>query len=132
MTPFSNKLRSLRESRGVMQKSLATSLGVGATYLSALEQGRKSPPDNAEFYSNLRNFLQLTAEESEEITRLAEATEKLGPFAIGTSPMQLAVGAEFAMRLKWLEPNHLRAIQSILELAKAPIEMSTKQMEGVK
>jgi HTH-type transcriptional regulator, competence development regulator len=125
MTPFSNKLRSLRESRGILQKSLAVSLTVGATYLSALEQGRKPPPHNKEFFVALRAHLQLTEYETDELLRLAKATEILGPMANGTSPMQLDVAAQFASRLTVLEPRQLRAIQSILEMTDPPCKAMT-------
>lgn len=125
MTPFSNKLRSLRESRGILQKSLAVSLGVGATYLSALEQGRKPPPHNEEFFVALRAHLQLTEYETDELLRLAKATETLGLMANGTSPMQLEVAAQFASRLTVLEPRQLRAIQSILEMTDPPCKAMT-------
>lgn len=124
MTPFSIKLRTLRESRGVLQKSLAINLGVGPTYLSALEKGRKAPPSNIDFYGSLRHCLQLSDEEFEELQRLGSATETLGPLAVGASPLQLEVAVDFASRLKWLQPKHLRAIKAILEMAEPPSKAS--------
>lgn len=120
MTPFSIKLKSLRETRGVLQKSLARSLGVGATYLSALEQGRKAPPHNIDFFEKLRKILQLSADELDALKSIASATEQLGPLAVGTSPMQLEVAAYFASRITWLQPVQLRAIQTILDAAEPP------------
>lgn len=124
MTPFSIKLRSLRESRGVLQKSLAKTLGVSPPYLSALEQGRKAPPHNIHFFEKLQRCLQLSEEELKDLHCLAMATETLGLLAVGTSPMQLEVAANFASRLTWLQPTHLRAITAILDMAKPPSELS--------
>ena len=42
MTPFGKRLRTLREERGILLKDMAADLGVSATYLSALEHGRRS------------------------------------------------------------------------------------------
>lgn len=115
MTPFSVKLRSLRESRGVLQKSLSISLGVGPTYLSALEKGRKQPPRNAEFFEKLRQCLQLSNDELQELQNTAIATEKLGPLAVGTSSLQLEVALHFAVCLRRIPPGQLRVITAILE-----------------
>ena len=45
MTPFGARLRQLREDRGLRLKDMAEELGVSATYLSALEHGRRSKPN---------------------------------------------------------------------------------------
>ncbi|TKB38718.1 MAG: helix-turn-helix transcriptional regulator, partial [Mesorhizobium sp.] len=37
MTPFGERLRVLRNERGVSQKDMAKAIGVSAAYLSALE-----------------------------------------------------------------------------------------------
>ncbi|MEP6566946.1 MAG: helix-turn-helix transcriptional regulator, partial [Mesorhizobium sp.] len=44
MTPFGEKLRSLRQERRVSQKDMASAIGVSAAYLSALEHGRRGAP----------------------------------------------------------------------------------------
>ncbi|TFW08112.1 XRE family transcriptional regulator [Oxalobacteraceae bacterium OM1] len=114
MTPFSIKLRSLRESRGTQQKSLATRLRVGASYLSALEQGKKAPPQNEAFYESLRNNLDLTDEELRQLKQCVAATEMLGPFAVEATPMQLEMLLKLATGLKQLQPTQVRAINAIL------------------
>lgn len=116
MTPFSSRLKAYRESRGLRQKALACSLDVGQTYLSALEQGRKSPPQNIEFFEKLKGCLYLTESEMQELQNLAVATKQLGPLALGASTMQLDVALMFASRLRQIPPGHLRAIKAILEL----------------
>ncbi|WP_148289058.1 MULTISPECIES: helix-turn-helix domain-containing protein [Herbaspirillum] len=116
MSPFSIKLKALRESRHVMQKTLAIELGVSTTYLSALEKARKSPPRNKEFFEKLRIYLDLSDGEAKEIIRLAGATVVLGPLAVGASPLQLDLAVNFAERLIWLQPKQIRAIQAILEM----------------
>ena len=124
MTPFSYKLRSLRESRGALQKSLAQEIGVSAAYLSALEKGRRTPPHNREFFKKLQHCLELSSTELDELMSSAKATHALGPLVVGTSPMQLEVAIDFAGRLTLLQPKHLRAIKAILELTEQPIKAS--------
>ena len=41
MTPFGEKMRSLRAERGLQLKDMAAGLGVSSAYLSALEHGRR-------------------------------------------------------------------------------------------
>lgn len=106
------------------QGSLADTICVSSTYLSALEQGRKSPPQNLDFFKKLQAGLQLSDEEMQELHRLASATELLGPLARGTSPMQLEIAADFAAKLTSLQPMHIRAIKAILDIAKPPFETS--------
>lgn len=99
-------------------------LGVGPTYLSALEKGRKSPPHNVDFFEKLLRHLELSDDEINELRHLATATETLGPLAIGASPLQLETAVEFAARLTWLQPKQLRAIKSILDMAEPPSKTS--------
>jgi transcriptional regulator with XRE-family HTH domain len=108
-------LKVLRESRRVMLKTLAIVLGVGSTYLSALNKGRKSPPQNNSVFEKLQNHLDLSEEETEEFKRLAIATETLVPLAISASLLQLEVAVNFAECLVLLQPKQIRAIQAILD-----------------
>lgn len=117
MTPFSIGLKELRESRRVLQKTLAIELGLSSAYLSALEQGHKAPPQNEGFFTKLRINLDLSDEEFSELRQLAQATEALGPLAIGgASPLQLQVAVSFVERLIFLQPKQIRAIQAILDM----------------
>lgn len=116
MNPFSVKLKALRESRGLLQKTFAIELGVSPTYLSALERGRKAPPQNEEFFKKLKNCLGLSDQETSELREVANAIEVLGTLVVGASPFQVAVAVTFASRLISLHPNQLRAIQAILDM----------------
>lgn len=44
MTPFGEKLRALRDARGITQAELASALDVSPAYLSALEHGKRGAP----------------------------------------------------------------------------------------
>jgi len=41
MTPFGQKVRNLRDQRGITLKKMATDLHVSSAYLSALEHGHR-------------------------------------------------------------------------------------------
>jgi transcriptional regulator with XRE-family HTH domain len=71
MTPFAAKVRALRRARGVSQKEMASALGVSPAYLSALEHGRRSPPNWA-MVQKIIGYFNVIWDEADEIQRLAE------------------------------------------------------------
>ena len=71
MTPFGEKLRILREERGLMLKDMAAALGVSAAYLSALEHGQRSRP-NRRFVHQVCQYLGIIWDDAEDLHRLAE------------------------------------------------------------
>jgi transcriptional regulator with XRE-family HTH domain len=71
MTPFAAKVRALRRARGVSQKEMAAALGVSPAYLSALEHGRRSPPNWA-MVQKIIGYFNVIWDEADEIQRLAE------------------------------------------------------------
>lgn len=71
MTPFGAKLRALRRARGVNQKEMAAALGVSPAYLSALEHGKRSPPNWA-MVQKIIGYFNVIWDEADELQRLAE------------------------------------------------------------
>ena len=71
MTPFGERLRTLREERGILLKDMAADLGVSATYLSALEHGRRSKP-NWSFVQRVIHYFNIIWDEADELQRLAD------------------------------------------------------------
>jgi len=59
MTPFGAYLEKLRKSRKLGQKELAYEVGVNASYISSLETGRKTPPQQ-NILNKLIQILKLT------------------------------------------------------------------------
>ncbi len=70
MTPFGEKLRSMRRDRGISQKEMAAGLGVSAAYLSALEHGRRGVPAWA-LLQRIIGYFNVIWDEAEELQRLA-------------------------------------------------------------
>jgi transcriptional regulator with XRE-family HTH domain len=75
MSPFSSLLRSIRISRGKCQSELADLIGYEQTYISALETGKKGPP-NQEFVKRLINALYLSGEEVIYLNQSFEASNR--------------------------------------------------------
>ncbi len=71
MTPFAAKVRALRRARGASQKDMAAALGVTPAYLSALEHGRRSPPNWA-MVQKIIGYFNVIWDEADELQRLAE------------------------------------------------------------
>ncbi|WP_159586954.1 helix-turn-helix domain-containing protein [Chelativorans xinjiangense] len=70
MTPFAAKIRQMRRARGLTQKEMAAALGVSPAYLSALEHGRRSPPNWA-MVQKIIGFFNVIWDEADELQRLA-------------------------------------------------------------
>ncbi len=70
MTPFGEKLRSLRLERGITQQDMAKELGVSSAYLSALEHGHRGRPGWAMLQSII-GYFNVIWDDAEELQRLA-------------------------------------------------------------
>lgn len=88
MTPFGERVRALRQARGVTQARMAADLGITAAYLSALEHGRRGRPSWSLVQAIIGYFQVIwdDAEELEELARLSHPkahvdTSRLGPEA---------------------------------------------------
>ena len=69
MTPFGEKMRSVRTERGLQLKDMAAGLGVSPAYLSALEHGKRGRP-NRRFVHRICQFLGIIWDDAEALQRL--------------------------------------------------------------
>lgn len=114
MTPFGEKLRELRRSKGVSQKEMAASLGVSAAYLSALEHGRRGAPNWA-MVQKIIGYFNVIWDEAEELERLAASSDpRVVVDTAGLSPQATALANRFAERIASLDDTGLAAIDEIL------------------
>ena len=72
LTPLGRELRRLRLDRNWLLKDMADGIGVSPSFLSSVETGRKSPPND--FLARIRKWGKLTPE---EVQRLATAADEL-------------------------------------------------------
>jgi len=70
MTPFGQKMRDLRDAKGITQKDMAQALGVSGAYLSALEHGNRGRPGPG-MIMHICDYFDLIWDDSEELKRLA-------------------------------------------------------------
>jgi transcriptional regulator with XRE-family HTH domain len=95
MTPFGEKMRSLRGERGLQLKDMAAGLGVSPAYLSALEHGKRGRP-NRRFVHRICQFLGVIWDDAEELQRLADLSHPR--VVVDTSGLS-SQATEFANRL---------------------------------
>lgn len=70
MTPFGERLRSLRQERDVTLKDMAASLNVSSAYLSALEHGKRGRP-SWHLLQGVLAYFNIIWDEAEELVKLA-------------------------------------------------------------
>ncbi len=74
MTPFGEKLRSLRKSKNISQKSMAAALNVSAAYLSALEHGNRGKPQWS-IVQRVITYFNVIWDDAEELQYLASISD---------------------------------------------------------
>jgi transcriptional regulator with XRE-family HTH domain len=95
MTPFGEKMRALRQARGLAAKDMAAGLGVSPAYLSALEHGKRGKP-NRRFVHRVCQYLGIIWDEAEALQALADLSHPR--VVLDTSGLP-AEAPEFANRL---------------------------------
>ena len=62
MTPFGERVRALREKRGVSQKQMAKKLAISPAYLSALEHGHRGRHNHIVIHILRARFLEFSVD----------------------------------------------------------------------
>jgi transcriptional regulator with XRE-family HTH domain len=119
MTPFGQKIRDLRRQRGVSQKTMAADLGVSASYLSALEHGRRGIPSWF-MLQKIIGYFNIIWDEAEELQRLAETSH---PRVVidtgGLSPTATGFANRLSAAIANLSEDEIAALNARLEEALA-------------
>lgn len=114
MSPFGLQLRFMRNERGVSLKTLSASVGVSQKSLSAIETGRRSPPDEG-MVKKIGLALDLS---TSELLKLQESADQSSPalrIPYGTTPRAYRLAHRLVMGLNRLSTRDMDAIQAILE-----------------
>lgn len=121
MTPFGEKLRALRDKRGISQKQMAAALGVSAAYLSALEHGRRGSASWA-MVQKIIGFFNVIWDEAEELQRLAGLSDpRVVIDTSGLSPAATELANVLARDIGRLDREQLRVMLDIVsEKSKQP------------
>lgn len=133
MTPFSDYLFQLRRLRGLRQNELAAALGLGSSYISALESCRKDPPTPHQL-QRLSQALSLSHMEAEELGRLAALSRRRLEIPPEASKEEYLFAHEVVAQLGRLTPEQVTALRTVLSLigtkATGPKEAAYRIRQG--
>jgi transcriptional regulator with XRE-family HTH domain len=110
VTPFGEKIRTLRAERGLSQKQMAAAIGVSAAYLSALEHGRRGAPSWT-LVQKIIGYFNVIWDDAEELQRLAEASHpRIVVDTSGLSPAATELANLLADGIARLDEAELRRL----------------------
>ncbi|MEO8758404.1 MAG: helix-turn-helix transcriptional regulator [Devosia sp.] len=114
MTPLGQKMRELRDARGVTLKQMASALNVSSAYLSALEHGKRGKPTWI-LLQRIIHYFNVIWDEAEELQRLAELSDpKVSIETAGLSPEATELANRLARDISRLTPEDLSALTAEL------------------
>ncbi|WEX09601.1 helix-turn-helix domain-containing protein [Chelativorans sp. AA-79] len=114
MTPFAARIRALRRARGVSQKEMATALGVTSAYLSALEHGRRGPPNWA-MVQKIIGYFNIIWDEADDLQRLAELSHpRVVVDTAGLPEKATAIANLLAQNIASLDEDDLEQLYRVL------------------
>jgi transcriptional regulator with XRE-family HTH domain len=115
MTPFGEKLRLLRKSRGISLKQMAADLHLSAAYLSALEHGRRGRPSPG-LVMQILGYFNVIWDEAEELKTLAQLSHpKITLDTGGLSPNATLLANRLAEQIGHLSDDRLQALLTVLD-----------------
>jgi transcriptional regulator with XRE-family HTH domain len=115
MTPFGQKLRTLRAERGMTLQQMAQALSVSSAYLSALEHGNRGKP-SWHLQQRIIAYFNVIWDDAEELTRLARISHpKVTIDTSGLDPQATEVANRLARTIGKLEPPELDQILAIVK-----------------
>ncbi len=117
MTPFGQRVRTLREARGMTLAQMAEGLGVSPAYLSALEHGKRGRPTFTLIQGAI-HLLGVIWDEADELVRLADLSHpRVIVDTAGLDPEATLLANRLAREIGLLEGEDLRRLAAILDEA---------------
>ena len=115
MTPFGERLRQLRQLRGISLKQMAEDLHLSSAYLSALEHGHRGRPSPG-LVMQILGYFNVIWDEAEEIKELARLSHpKVTIDTAGLSPQATLLANRLALRIAELTEEELAALLDIVK-----------------
>lgn len=114
MTPFGEKVRALRQARGITLKDMARSLEISPAYLSALEHGRRGQPSPM-LVRQICGYFGIIWDEAEELERLAALSHpRVTVDTAGLSARATEAANLLASRISTLDEDEIAGLLAIL------------------
>ena len=113
LTPLGKFLRKLRIDHNELLRTMAEKLGISMSFLSSVENGKKSMP--SEWITKIANLYQLNdAQRMEFDQSVAESEKGIAVKFDGLSEEKKKISVAFARKIKTLSPEAQKAIQDLL------------------
>lgn len=113
LTQLGKFLRKLRIDRGELLRDMATRLNVAMSFLSAVENGKKSMP--SEWVSRIPELYNFTHLQKMEFDiSVAESEKGIGVKFAGLSEENKKLSVAFARKVKTLSEQEQRVLQDLL------------------
>jgi len=117
VTPFGQRVRALREARGMTLAQMAEGLGVSPAYLSALEHGKRGRPTFTLIQGAI-HLLGVIWDEADELVRLADLSHpRVIIDTAGLDPEATLLANRLSREIGLLEVEDLRRLAAILDEA---------------
>ncbi len=114
MTPFGERMRTLRAERNITQKQMASAIGVSSAYLSALEHGKRGRP-SWYLIQRIINYFNVIWDDADQIIELAHLSHpRITIDTSGLSPKATALANHLADQIGDLSEAELDALLSTL------------------
>jgi len=115
ITPFGQRIRSLREQRGISLSELAAAVHVSPAYLSALEHGKRGRP-SAGLIHQVNEHFGLIWDDAEELVRLARLSHpRVVVDTAGLSPQATELANRLARTIADLPEERIAALLAMLD-----------------
>jgi len=119
VTPFGQRVRALREARGMSLAQMAEGLGVSPAYLSALEHGKRGRPTFTLIQGAI-HLLGVIWDEADELVRLADLSHpRVVIDTAGLDPEATLFANRLAREIGLLEGEDLHRLAVVLDEAAA-------------
>ena len=117
MTPFGQKLRQLRQERGLKLAAMAKALNVSSAYLSALEHGKRGRPSWRVIQAVITYF-NIIWDDAEELIRLSRLSHpKITIDTAGLTPAATEMANLLAINVAKMAEADIQAMLVILRSA---------------
>lgn len=115
MTPFGEKVRALREAKGIPLKRMAADLEISEAYLSALEHGHRGRPSPM-LVRQICAYFGIIWDEAESLERLAELSHpRVTVDTAGLDPRATLAANLLAERIDQLDGATLDQLLALIE-----------------
>lgn len=113
LTQLGKFLRKLRIDRGELLRTMAEKLGISMSFLSSVENGKKSMP--SEWIPKIPDLYHLNDAQKSEFDRaVAESEKGVGVKFEGLTEENKRISVAFARKIQTLSPEAREAIKDLL------------------